>query len=169
LAGKEATAPDEALAAGPLDEDLPYHASALALIVLAVAPGCGSSEPGEIGEAPSALANPASVYCANLGYSLESHRTTSGDEYLVRLFPDGSSCEEWNFYRGICGHRFSYCNTHGGQIMHRSENHAGASYSYGVCVFPDRSECGEGDYSTGSCRTSQCRRWSIGTGCVRIQ
>ena len=30
--------------------------------------------------------------------------------------PDGTSCEQWAFYRGRCGQAHSYCNLHGGTI-----------------------------------------------------
>jgi len=47
--------------------------------------GASSSEIG--------LANPASVHCTKLGYTL------SGDQCV---FPDGTSCEQWAFFRGEC-------------------------------------------------------------------
>lgn len=142
--------------------------SALVLTATASMPACVSgaegSPPetsgadGDLAEAPSAVANPAAVYCANLGYRLES----SGC-----LFPDGSSCEEWAFYRGKCGQPFSYCETHGFQISNRTETDGSAWFEYAVCTFPDGSECEEDDYSEGKCRPSQCKRWSIAHRCVR--
>ncbi len=48
------------------------------------------------------LANPASVYCEEQGYRLEM-RTDENDTYGVCVFPDGSECEEWAFFRGECG------------------------------------------------------------------
>jgi putative hemolysin len=47
------------------------------------------------------LANPASVYCLEQGYSLEM-RTDANGQYGVCIFPDGSECEEWAFFRGEC-------------------------------------------------------------------
>jgi putative hemolysin len=47
------------------------------------------------------LPNPASVYCAEQGYTLEM-REGEGGTYGVCLFPDGSECDEWAYYRGEC-------------------------------------------------------------------
>jgi len=53
--------------------------------------------------APDAgLANPASVYCENEGGRLVIRKDVGGGEYGVCVFPDGSECEEWAFYRGDC-------------------------------------------------------------------
>jgi putative hemolysin len=47
------------------------------------------------------LPNPASVYCEEQGYALEM-REGEGGTYGVCLFPDGSECDEWAYYRGEC-------------------------------------------------------------------
>jgi Tol biopolymer transport system component/putative hemolysin len=60
--------------------------------------GCRTSEV----EPTIGLANPASVYCEEQGYTLEMRTDENGD-YGVCIFPDGSECEEWAFYRGECG------------------------------------------------------------------
>jgi putative hemolysin len=49
------------------------------------------------------LANPASVYCQEQGYVLEMRTDADGGTYGVCIFPDGTECEEWAFYRGECG------------------------------------------------------------------
>jgi putative hemolysin len=48
------------------------------------------------------LPNPASVYCEEHGGSLEIRSAADGGQYGVCIFPDGSECEEWAFYRGEC-------------------------------------------------------------------
>lgn len=48
------------------------------------------------------IANPASVYCEEQGYTLEMRTDENGGQYGVCLFPDGSECEEWAFFRGAC-------------------------------------------------------------------
>jgi putative hemolysin len=53
-------------------------------------------------EPDTGLANPASVYCEEQGYTLEA-RTDENGTYGVCIFPDGSECEEWAFFRGECG------------------------------------------------------------------
>ena len=52
-------------------------------------------------ESPLELANPASKYCVDHGYKLEM-REESGGTAGYCVFPDGSECEEWAFYRGEC-------------------------------------------------------------------
>jgi putative hemolysin len=49
------------------------------------------------------LANPASVYCQEQGYTSEMRTDADGGQYSVCIFPDGSECEEWAFFRGECG------------------------------------------------------------------
>jgi len=49
------------------------------------------------------IANPASVYCVQSGYTLEIRASTGGGQYGVCIFPDGSECEEWAFFRKECG------------------------------------------------------------------
>jgi uncharacterized protein len=53
--------------------------------------------------APAAMPNPASVYCAQTGNKLEIRTAGDGSQYGVCLFPDGSTCDEWAYYRGECG------------------------------------------------------------------
>lgn len=48
------------------------------------------------------LPNPASIYCMEQGGRLEFRKDKEGNEYGVCIFPDGSECEEWAFYRGEC-------------------------------------------------------------------
>ena len=61
--------------------------------------GCGTAT----AEPTVGLANPASVYCEGQGYTLEMRTSADGGQYGVCIFPDGSECEEWAFYRGECG------------------------------------------------------------------
>jgi hypothetical protein len=49
------------------------------------------------------IANPASVYCVQSGYTLEIKTNADGSEYGVCIFPDGNECEEWAFFRNECG------------------------------------------------------------------
>jgi putative hemolysin len=48
------------------------------------------------------LPNPASKYCVDQGYRLEIRSDEAGNQYGVCIFPDGSECEEWAFFRGEC-------------------------------------------------------------------
>lgn len=47
------------------------------------------------------MANPASVYCEDNGWTLEIEKSEEWDTWICR-FDDGSYCEEWSFYRWEC-------------------------------------------------------------------
>lgn len=47
------------------------------------------------------IPNPASVYCIQNNGTLEIRENEKG-QYGVCIFPDGSECEEWAYYRGEC-------------------------------------------------------------------
>ena len=47
------------------------------------------------------MPNPASVHCADEGGKLEI-RDEAGGQVGYCMFPDGSECEEWAFFRGEC-------------------------------------------------------------------
>ena len=55
-------------------------------------------------EVPQAdMANPASVYCEQQGYRSEIRTADDGSQTGNCIFPDGSECDEWMYYRGECG------------------------------------------------------------------
>ena len=49
------------------------------------------------------IPNPASVYCEQNGNKLEISTAADGSQSGVCVFPDGSTCDEWAYYRGECG------------------------------------------------------------------
>jgi putative hemolysin len=51
---------------------------------------------------PVNMPNPASVYCKDNGNTLEIRTATDGSQSGVCIFPDGSTCDEWAYYRGEC-------------------------------------------------------------------
>ncbi len=54
-----------------------------------------------VAETPPSLPNPASVHCASEGGNLEIRDEVWGQvDYC--LFPDGSECEEWAFFKDEC-------------------------------------------------------------------
>ncbi|HAT03409.1 MAG TPA: hypothetical protein DCS29_01360 [Candidatus Magasanikbacteria bacterium] len=53
-------------------------------------------------DAQIGLANPASTYCEEQGGKLEIAENDYGSTAYCG-FPDGTYCEEWEFYRGECG------------------------------------------------------------------
>jgi putative hemolysin len=102
--------------------------------------------------------NPAALYCISLGYTLE-------DGFCV--FPDGSKCEEWSFYRGKCGQQFTFCEQNGFTIVNRTDDMGTWTAEYAVCIFDDGSECMEQDYFDHKCNASECSKWILSKGgCV---
>jgi len=49
------------------------------------------------------MPNPASVYCKQNGNRLEIQTASDGSQNGICVFPDGSTCEEWAYFRGECG------------------------------------------------------------------
>jgi len=49
------------------------------------------------------MANPASVYCEQNGNRLEIQTAVDGSQSGICVFPDGSTCDEWAYFRGECG------------------------------------------------------------------
>lgn len=127
------------------------------------------TQPGQPDPAASAtpvpnMANPASVYCEAQGGRLEMKEDASGGQFALCVFADGSECEEWAYYRGECqpgsagaatpqtnmpNPASAFCETNGGTVDIRTDASGG---QYGVCVFPDASECDEWAYFRGECQ-----------------
>ena len=63
------------------------------LLFLLILAGCAETE----------IANPASVYCEELGGTVIIERGFEGGEYGICVLPDGSECEEWALYKNLCG------------------------------------------------------------------
>ena len=73
--------------------------TALLALLMGCAQGGGEATPTS---EPGGLPNPASKYCVDQGYELEIRSDELGNQYGVCIFPDGSECEEWAFFRGEC-------------------------------------------------------------------
>ncbi len=50
----------------------------------------------------ASLPNPASVFCEQQGYTLELRTAPDGSQGGACVFPDGSECDEWAYFRGDC-------------------------------------------------------------------
>ena len=61
---------------------------------------CASSSAAPAEQA--ALPNPASVYCEQNGGKLDLRTGSAGGVAGICLFPDGSECDEWAYFRGEC-------------------------------------------------------------------
>ena len=117
----------------------------------------GECAPG--GKKPGVgIPNPASKYCTDQGGKLEI-RDEAGGQAGYCVFPDGSECDEWAFFRGECASggkkpgvgipnpASKYCTDQGGKLEIRDE----AGGQAGYCVFPDGSECDEWAFFRGEC------------------
>jgi putative hemolysin len=60
-------------------------------------------QPAATGIPPANMPNPASVYCEQQGNKLEIRTAADGSQNGVCVFPDGSTCDEWAYFRGECG------------------------------------------------------------------
>jgi putative hemolysin len=79
------------------------------------------------------------AYCADLGYTLTQTSC---------VFPDGSKCATNDFYDGECGHKWSYCEQHGGTISAVSTHPDGAVAAMALCNAADGAQCTESSYAT---------------------
>lgn len=91
------------------------------------------AQPGGNGSGPG-MADPAAVYCVELGYSLDGEQCA---------FLDGTKCEHWAFFRGECGQTHSFCNRHGGAVSNKTEDMGTWTASYAVCKLPSGQQCRE--------------------------
>ena len=112
-------------------------------------------------EAAANMANPAAKFCVDQGYQSEI-RDEAGGQAGYCLFPDGSECEEWAFYRGECAPG-SESQTSSGQLANPAsencvavggkwsiENRVGGG-QFGVCYFEDNRQCEEWALLRGDC------------------
>jgi putative hemolysin len=90
---------------------------------------CDQNAPG--------MANPAAVYCRDLGYEYRIANTDRG-QHGICVFPDGSQCDEWGFLQGQCGRSHSYCAKQGYNLMTRTDGKNPFSREYSVCVHDER-------------------------------
>jgi putative hemolysin len=75
----------------------------LSLFVLVSLVFLAACDPEPASPIPAAgLANPASVFCEKNGGKLDMRLDTAGGMTGVCVFPDGSECEEWAYFRAEC-------------------------------------------------------------------
>jgi len=79
------------------------------------------------------MANPAAVYCRELGYEYEIVDADRGQDGICVL-PNGSSCGGWSFLEGSCGGSYSYCARHGYGWATKTDGRNPFSRTYSVCV-----------------------------------
>jgi uncharacterized protein len=75
----------------------------LMALTTCTAPQTQAPEPATTGMPQAGMPNPASVYCKQNGNKLEIRTAADGSQNGICVFPDGSTCDEWAYYRGECG------------------------------------------------------------------
>ncbi len=75
----------------------------MALTACAVPLTQAMPEPAATDMPQAGMPNPASVYCTQNGNKLEIHTAADDSQSGICVFPDGSTCDEWAYYRGECG------------------------------------------------------------------
>jgi putative hemolysin len=71
---------------------------AVLLAAAALLAGCADDTASD----DAGLANPAAEHCIESGGTLELRDDGAGGEAGICIFPDGTECEEWAFYRDEC-------------------------------------------------------------------
>jgi inhibitor of cysteine peptidase len=64
--------------------------------------GCAQKAQNQTVSDNTTIANPASVFCAQNGGTLNIVTAADGSQSGLCVFPNGSQCEEWAYYRGEC-------------------------------------------------------------------
>lgn len=72
------------------------------LILPLLAASCGSNLVVDSTTPEAFLPNPASEYCVSQGYTSEIITAEDGSQSGLCVFLDGSSCDEWAYFRGEC-------------------------------------------------------------------
>lgn len=76
----------------------------IVFVIVIAATGCwlwytDKQSGGETANNITQLANPAAVYCIGQGGTLDMQETIAGTQGFC-VFPDGTKCDEWAFFRG---------------------------------------------------------------------
>ncbi len=73
------------------------------VVLLFVLAGCAPTPSTMTPLPPVAnMANPAATHCVEKGGEVQIRKDADGGEIGFCVFPDGSACEEWAFFRGEC-------------------------------------------------------------------
>jgi PKD repeat protein/putative hemolysin len=80
------------------------------------------------------LNNPSRVYCESLGYEYEIKTDKGGNQFGICKFPNKTSCDAWEFYRGKAGQPFSYCVKNGYDIDTKVAGEKSYTKEFSVCI-----------------------------------
>ncbi|MFC1703671.1 C1 family peptidase [Candidatus Omnitrophota bacterium] len=89
----------------------------------------GDPQEGAIG-----MANPAAIYCVDLGYKYRIIDEPDGGQHGICIFPDQTQCNQWEFLEGKCGQEYSYCAQQGLDSITLDDGRNSISKEYAVCV-----------------------------------
>jgi len=89
-----------------------------------------------------AVPNPAAVYCQDMGGQIDVNGNC--------VFSD-VTCNDWQFYRGLCGNNHSICAKNGYQTTSKTYTENGATFEFAVCVDNTGRECIVDDLQNNSC------------------
>jgi len=78
--------------------------------------------------------NPASVYADKMGLKHDNWRDSHNNQFGRVIFPDGTTGDEWDFYRGRIGKKYSYCVKKGYEMTTDTIQHKGWVSIEAVCV-----------------------------------
>jgi len=78
----------------------------------------------------SALPNPAAAYCKQMGYNYKIEKAKDGSEKGVCIPAFGKEFDEWDFFKGKVGTKYSYCAKKGYDLKVKKEG----NNEYAVCV-----------------------------------
>ena len=129
------------------------------LLVLVLAAGCTQqTATPPVTTASSQIANPASVYCGQIGGTTEIKTDATGGQYGMCNFGNGTSCEEWALFRkegcksgvetaattapsaGMANPASVACVNAGGKLEIKKDASGG---EYGMCTFTNGTSCEE--------------------------
>jgi len=129
----------------------------LLLTGVLVLAACG----GKATETPEPnMPNPAAVFCEEKGYRVEIRTAADGSQQGFCIFPDGTECDEWAFFRGECSPQQDtggaqianpaavFCEEKGYKVEIRT---AADGSQQGFCIFLDGTECEEWAFFRGEC------------------
>ena len=97
----------------------------LMALAACTAPHIEKPEPGTTDTPQVNMPNPASVYCTQNGNKLEIRTAGDGSQSGICIFPDGSTCEEWAYFRGECGSAAQKSPTHATTVEATTEASGG--------------------------------------------
>lgn len=84
-------------------------------------------------DAPIGMANPAAVYCKEMGYKYEIIEDKSGQKGIC-MMPNGDKCTGKDFLTGSCGQKYNYCEKQGYDTIVKNDGQNNFTFEYAVCV-----------------------------------